>query len=122
ISSPNTANLRDLQGQDELSAMLAPLKRRREALADEYGYRVPLAVKIAPDLTQEQTDAIATVLQQQGIDGVIATNTTLSREAVAGQRHASETGGLSGPPVHELSLPVIAQLRDRLGPDIAIIG
>jgi dihydroorotate dehydrogenase len=83
---------------------------------------VPLAVKIAPDLTEEQIDAIADILPRHGVDGVIATNTTLSREAVNGLPHADEAGGLSGPPVHELSLAVIARLRQRLGNTLAIIG
>lgn len=122
ISSPNTRGLRDLQGEDQLSAMLAALHQERERLADVHGRRVPLAVKVAPDLTPDQVDAIAQVLLAESMDGVIATNTTVSRQAVQGQVHASEAGGLSGPPVHEMSLPVIARLRHRLGPEVAIIG
>lgn len=122
ISSPNTQNLRELQGQDELSGILAPLQEKRLELADQHGRRVPLVVKIAPDLSPEQVDVIAEVLLKHGIDGVIATNTTLSRDAVQGLPHADQAGGLSGPPVHELSLPVIARLRQQLGPDTAIIG
>ena len=81
-----------------------------------------MAVKIAPDLTQEQIDAIADTLPRHGIDGVIATNTTLSRDAVAGMAHAEEAGGLSGAPVHELSLAVIRRLKEQLGSRMAIIG
>lgn len=122
ISSPNTQNLRELQGQDELGGLLSALQEKRQELADTTGRKVPLAVKIAPDLNEQQVDVIADVLMQHGIDGVIATNTTLSRDAVQGLPHASEAGGLSGPPVHELSLAVIARLRERLGADMAIIG
>jgi len=122
ISSPNTHNLRSLQGRDELDTLLAALHERRKALADKHGRDVPMAVKIAPDLNAEQIDAIADTLPRHAIDGVIATNTTLSRDAVAGLAHAGEAGGLSGPPVHALSLAVIRQLRRRLGDSIAIIG
>lgn len=122
ISSPNTQNLRDLQGQAELTGILRPLQEKRHELADKTGRAVPLVVKIAPDLTHEQIDVIADVLVGHGVDGVIATNTTLSRDAVQGLPHAQQAGGLSGPPVHELSLAVIARLRQRLGSDMAIIG
>ena len=122
ISSPNTTNLRALQGGDELTSLLSALQQRRDALSDQHGRRVPMAVKIAPDLSPEQVDAIAILLQQYGMDGVIATNTTLDRSQVQGLPHADEAGGLSGPPVHELSLAVIRRLRERLGPDTAIIG
>lgn len=122
ISSPNTQNLRALQGQDELTALLEPLREKRKALADLHGRQVPMVVKIAPDLTTEQIDIIAGLLPRYGVDGVIATNTTLSRDAVQGLPHAQEAGGLSGPPVHELSLRVIARLREQLGADYAIIG
>ncbi|MNS36892.1 Dihydroorotate dehydrogenase [compost metagenome] len=122
ISSPNTKNLRALQSGDELSALLAQLADKRRALEDQYQRRVPMAVKIAPDLTQEQIDAIADTLPRHGIDGVIATNTTLSRDAVTGQAHAEEAGGLSGAPVHELSLKVIRRLKEQLGDSLAIIG
>lgn len=122
ISSPNTANLRSLQGGDELDTLLARLQDKRRELEDLHGRRVPLAVKIAPDLDDAQVDHIAQALVRHGVDGVIATNTTLSRQAVEGQPHARETGGLSGPPVHELSLAVIARLRQQLGRSLAIIG
>jgi dihydroorotate dehydrogenase len=122
ISSPNTKNLRALQGGDELSAQLAQLADKRRALEDQHQRRVPMAVKIAPDLTHEQIDSIAETLPRHGIDGVIATNTTLSRDAVTGQPHAEEAGGLSGAPVHELSLAVIRRLKEKLGGSLAIIG
>lgn len=122
ISSPNTKNLRALQSGDELSSLLAQLADKRRALEDQHQRRVPMAVKIAPDLTQEQIDAIADTLPRHGIDGVIATNTTLSRDAVSGQAHADEAGGLSGAPVHELSLKVIRRLKEQLGNSLAIIG
>jgi len=122
ISSPNTKNLRALQGGDELAGLLGLLRDKRSELADRHGRAVPLAVKIAPDLDQEQIDAIADTLPRYGVDGVIATNTTLSRDAVAGHRHAGEAGGLSGPPVHELSLAVIERLRARLGAALSIVG
>lgn len=122
ISSPNTTNLRALQAGDELISLLEALQARREALSDQHGRRVPIAVKIAPDLSPEQVDTIAGLLPRHGMDGVIATNTTLDRKAVEGLPHAEETGGLSGPPVHELSLAVIRRLRERLGPHFCIIG
>ena len=122
ISSPNTQNLRALQGGTELDDLLGALREKRKALEDQYSKRVPLVVKIAPDLDSVQVDVIAEVLANQGVDGVIATNTTLSRDTVKGLPHAEETGGLSGPPVHQLSLAVIARLRQRLGADFAIIG
>jgi dihydroorotate dehydrogenase len=122
ISSPNTKNLRALQGEHELDQLLSQLAIRRQALAEQHQKRVPLAVKIAPDLTEEQIDIIAEVLPRHGIDGVIATNTTLSREAVQGQKYAEEAGGLSGAPLHARSLEVIGRLRAKLGADFAIIG
>jgi dihydroorotate dehydrogenase len=122
ISSPNTKNLRALQGGDELSALLSALHAKRQALADQHGRRVPLAVKIAPDLTGEEIDRIADTLAEHDVDGVIATNTTLARDAVRGLPHAEEAGGVSGSPVHELSMAVIARLRRRLGASMAVIG
>ena len=122
ISSPNTKNLRALQGEHELDQLLSQLATRRLALAQQHQRQVPLVVKIAPDLTQEQLDVIAEVLPKHGIDGVIATNTTLAREAVQGQKHAEEAGGLSGAPLHARSLEVISRLREKLGRDFAIIG
>lgn len=122
ISSPNTQNLRALQDENALDALLSALVDRRKSLADQHGRLVPIAVKIAPDLTIEQIDAIADTLMRHGIDGVIATNTTLERSSVQGMAHAEEKGGLSGAPVHELSLKVISRLRERMGKQMAIIG
>jgi dihydroorotate dehydrogenase len=122
ISSPNTKNLRALQGEHELDQLLSQLQQRRLELAEQHGRRVPLAVKIAPDLSEEQIDIIAQVLPRHGIDGVIATNTTIERSAVQGMGHADEAGGLSGAPLHARSLEVIARLRQRVGAELAIIG
>jgi dihydroorotate dehydrogenase len=122
ISSPNTKNLRALQSDEALDALLSSLAARREELAREHGRRVPLFVKIAPDLDEAQVDVIAAALRRHGMDGVIATNTTISRDAVRGLPHADETGGLSGRPVLAASNRVIAQLRAALGPSFPIIG
>jgi dihydroorotate dehydrogenase len=122
ISSPNTANLRLLQGDQALDALLGAVAEKREALAARQGRRVPLFVKIAPDLDATQVQVIAATLLRHGMDGVIATNTTLSRVAVAGLQHAEEAGGLSGAPVREASNRVIAQLRAALGREFPIIG
>ncbi len=122
ISSPNTKNLRALQGADELSLLLQQLRDTREALADQHGRRVPLAIKIAPDLDNQQIDAIADLLPRYGVDGVIATNTTLSRTAVLGMPDAEQAGGLSGPPVRDMSVHVIERLRQQAGNSMSIIG
>jgi dihydroorotate dehydrogenase len=122
ISSPNTQNLRALQRDDALDALLAALRERRDALATPHGRRVPLFVKIAPDLDEAQVDAIAAALRRHGIDGVVATNTTVARDAVRGLAHADEAGGLSGPPLQAASNRVIAQLRAALGPGYPIVG
>ncbi len=122
ISSPNTKNLRDLQGDEALDQLLGALARQREKLAVEHGKRTPLFVKIAPDLDESQVAVIAATLQRHNMDGVIASNTTLSRDAVKGMTHADETGGLSGAPVLAMSNRVIAQLRSALGPAFPIIG
>jgi dihydroorotate dehydrogenase len=122
ISSPNTRNLRQLQGHDELDSLLRGLSQARARLADRHGRHVPMALKIAPDLDDTQIDTIAQRLVHHGIDAVIATNTTLSREAVQGLAHAEEAGGLSGAPVFEASNKVIRSLRARLPRDYPIIG
>ena len=112
ISSPNTKNLRDLQAGQALEALLAALKARQGELADAQGRYVPLFLKIAPDLDAAQVQSIAQLLLAHGVDGVIATNTTVARQAVQGLPHAEEAGGLSGAPVREASCRVIAQLRN----------
>ncbi len=122
ISSPNTSNLRELQHDTALDTLLAALAQRRQVLQDEQGRTVPLFVKIAPDLDLAQVRKIAQMLRRHTMDGVVATNTTTARDAVAGLAHASETGGLSGAPVRDASNRVIAQLRQTLGPDFPIIG
>ena len=122
ISSPNTQNLRTLQSDAALDALLAALQQRREALRGRHGRTVPMFVKIAPDLDEAQVGVIAATLKKNAIDGVIATNTTIARDAVQGLAHAGETGGLSGKPVFEASNRVIRQLRAALGSAFPIIG
>jgi dihydroorotate dehydrogenase len=122
ISSPNTKNLRALQSDEALDALLGVLTSRRERLAQQHGRQVPMFLKIAPDLDEAQIALIAATLQRHGLDGVIATNTTLARDAVAGLPHADEAGGLSGAPVLEASNRVIRALRKALGPGFPIIG
>lgn len=122
ISSPNTKNLRALQSDEALDALLGAVADRREQLSSQHGKRTPVFVKIAPDLDEEQVGVIAATLQRHGMDGVIATNTTISRDAVKGLQHAEETGGLSGAPVLEASNQIIRQLRSALGSRFPIIG
>ncbi len=122
ISSPNTQNLRALQQADELTGLLTALREKRKELSDLHGRAVPVLVKIAPDLDANQIATIAELLPQYEIDGVIATNTTLSRKGVNGLAHAKEKGGLSGMPLHEASLKVISGLRKALGESYPIIG
>ena len=122
ISSPNTQNLRALQSDAALDALLGALQQRRQKLAAQQARQVPMFVKIAPDLDEAQVGVIAATLRANGIDGVIATNTTIARHAVAGLPHADEAGGLSGRPVFEASNRVIAQLRAALGSGYPIIG
>ena len=122
ISSPNTKNLRALQSDEALDALLGSIAERRELLARQHGKRVPIFVKIAPDLDLAQVEVIAATLKRHAMDGVVATNTTLGRDAVKGMRHADEAGGLSGSPVLEASNRVIAQLRAALGKGFPIIG
>ena len=122
ISSPNTKNLRQLQDAEALQGLLAALKAEQEKLAQAQGKYVPIALKIAPDLTPEQVAEIADLLLRHRMDGVIATNTTLSRDGVAGLPNAEETGGLSGAPVREKSTLVVHQLSAILKNEIPIIG
>ena len=122
ISSPNTKGLRDLQDTEQLNSLLAVLNERRLELADEFQKRVPLVVKVAPDLEDEQIPRMADVVIQNEFDGLIATNTTISRDAIKGMRHADEQGGLSGAPVKELANHVLAAFRAHLPPEIALIG
>ncbi|WP_111641891.1 quinone-dependent dihydroorotate dehydrogenase [Marinimicrobium alkaliphilum] len=122
ISSPNTPGLRDLQFGDSLKHLLETLKQEQESQFQSAGRYVPLAVKIAPDMDDSAIAQVAELLMAQGIDGVIATNTTIERDAVAGCEHAEEAGGLSGWPVQDKSTRVIAALHSHLGGKIPIIG
>ncbi|QHE86388.1 quinone-dependent dihydroorotate dehydrogenase [Hydrogenophaga sp. BPS33] len=131
ISSPNTKNLRSLQSDEALDALVSAVAERREQLAQRFGRRIPVFVKIAPDLDDAQIGIIATTLKRYGADsngvangalGVIATNTTLNRDAIEGLPHAQEAGGVSGAPVLEASNRVISKLRSDLGESFPIIG
>jgi dihydroorotate dehydrogenase len=122
VSSPNTTGLRDLQAEDALSALIARVTAERDALADRHGRRVPLAVKIAPDLADDAVRAIAKLLVRQRIDAVIATNTTISREGVEGLPHASETGGLSGAPLRARAMAVLHTLATALDGALPVIA
>jgi dihydroorotate dehydrogenase len=122
ISSPNTKNLRALQEKEALSDLLGMLKLEQTKLSDKHSKYVPITLKIAPDLTAEQVQEIATLLMQHQIDGVIATNTTLVRDAVIGMQHSEEAGGLSGAPVRNQSTIVIQQLAKQLQGALPIIG
>ena len=122
ISSPNTKNLRALQGGDELDALLAAIKARQAVLADKHGKLMPVAVKIAPDLDEAQIAAMAALFRKHRVDAVIATNTTLSREGVAHLPHGQEAGGLSGLPVRTKSTQVIAAFHAALAGEVPIIG
>lgn len=122
ISSPNTRNLRQLQHGDELAALLAALKARQEALADRHGRYVPLAVKIAPDLSDEEIAEVARLLIAHRIDGVIAGNTTLSRSEIAGHPHAGEAGGLSGAPLTDRATALVGKLALALDGALPILG
>jgi len=122
ISSPNTKNLRDLQSSDALDALLGAVMAKRRVLADRYGATKPLLVKVAPDLDDAQVAAIARAAVKHAIDGLIAINTTIDREAVSGHRHAGETGGLSGKPLFEPSTRVLEKLAGSLGGRVPLIG
>lgn len=122
ISSPNTKNLRELQSDEALDALLSAVQARKLQLAKQHGRSVPIFVKIAPDLDDAQVQVIAATIRKNGIDGVIATNTTIARDAVKHLPHGEETGGLSGAPVLAASNRVITQLRAALGEGFPIIG
>jgi len=122
ISSPNTEGLRTLQDADALNTLLGALTERRQALADQSGRYVPLTVKFAPELNPEAIRMVAAVVAKHGIDGVIATNTTLDRTAVKHLRSGGETGGLSGAPLREKADRVLRSLRQALPPEVALIG
>lgn len=122
VSSPNTPGLRSLQFGDSLKQLLQALAERREALALTHAKRVPLAIKIAPDMSDEETAQVASALLATGMDAVIATNTTLSREGVEGLAHADEAGGLSGAPVRDKSTHTVRMLAAELGGKLPIIA
>lgn len=122
ISSPNTQNLRALQGEAMLRSLLSSLDEARKRLSDRYSVRKPLFLKIAPDLESADIDLIADLSMEFGIDAIIATNTTIARDAVQGMQHSEEAGGLSGTPVRAASTQVIKTLKARLGNTLAIIG
>jgi dihydroorotate dehydrogenase len=121
VSSPNTAGLRSLQEKDALDALLARLSASREILAKRHGKRVPLALKISPDLDREQLAGIAEAVRRHRIEGVIATNTSLTRDGVNGLPHAQEPGGLSGRPIRNRATTVLKLLKELL-PDVTLIG
>lgn len=122
VSSPNTPGLRDLQFGDSLKSLMQAIKDEQARCEKQHGRYVPLAVKIAPDMEDDGIRFVADALKESGLDGVIATNTTISRNAVAGHRHAHEAGGLSGGPVREPSTRVIQALYAELGDSLPIIG
>lgn len=122
ISSPNTPNLRQLQRREALENLLRPLKDAQQRLADEHGKYVPLIVKIAPDLSDGEIVDVADAVRATNIDGVIATNTTLSREGVNGLAHAQEAGGLSGAPLTALATQVVRKLNAALSGEVPVIA
>jgi dihydroorotate dehydrogenase len=122
ISSPNTQNLRALQGEDMLRSLLQSLHIAREALSDRFGIRKPLFLKIAPDLEQNDIKLIADLLVEFKIDAIIATNTTIARDAVQELEFGKEAGGLSGAPVRQVSTEVVRSLKGYLGDAIPIVG
>ncbi len=122
ISSPNTAGLRELQEEQALRRLVSVLRDEQEKLAGQHGKRVPMLVKIAPDLSESDIDAAGRVLGDLAVDGVIATNTTIARDGVEGARFADEVGGLSGAPLMGKSTAVLRMLRTRLPESIPLIG
>ncbi|MGO7366997.1 quinone-dependent dihydroorotate dehydrogenase [Rhizobium leguminosarum] len=122
ISSPNTPGLRDLQGRESLAVLLSSVLAARDEMAATSGRTIPVFLKIAPDLTEEGMDDIAAEALSHGLDGLIVSNTTLSRDGLKDQRQAKEAGGLSGVPLFEKSTAVLARMRKRVGPDLPIIG
>ncbi|HSN01404.1 MAG TPA: quinone-dependent dihydroorotate dehydrogenase [Rudaea sp.] len=122
ISSPNTQGLRDLQEEETLRRFIGTLREAQENLAAKHGARKPMLLKIAPDLAEAELDGIAQVLLEARIDGLICTNTTIDHSAVAGARHAEETGGLSGKPLFHKATAVLHGMSERLGGKIPLIG
>ena len=122
ISSPNTKNLRDLQSSERLDELLGTLAARRAQLAEREKARKPMLLKVAPDLDDSQVEVIAELAVKHGVDGLIATNTTVTRDAVAGHRHALQTGGLSGRPLYPLSTRVLKKLAVALAGRVPLVG
>ena len=122
ISSPNTQGLRDLQEEETLKRFLGTLREAQERLGAKHGARKPMLLKIAPDLSDTELDAIAEVLLATRVDGLICTNTTIDRTPVAGDRHAGEAGGLSGKPVFEKSTAVLRGMAQRLSGKVPLVG
>lgn len=122
ISSPNTKNLRELQADEPLRQLLGTLRKTAAELSQHHHRRAPLLVKIAPDLSAEQAHVLAQTVREQGMDGLIATNTTVSRDGVADHVHAKETGGLSGAPLKPAALAVLKAVRAAVGTDFPLIG
>ncbi|MCY1234142.1 Dihydroorotate dehydrogenase [compost metagenome] len=122
ISSPNTPGLRDLQARASLATLLSAVLAARDEEARRSNRYVPVFLKIAPDLTEEGMDDIAAEVLAHNLDGLIVSNTTLSREGLKDQNQAKEAGGLSGKPLFEKSTAVLARMRKRVGPNLPIIG
>lgn len=122
ISSPNTPNLRTLQLGDALEELVSALKKRQAELNKQYGKYVPIVVKIAPDLTEQEIKNICGIFVQYDIDGVIATNTTLERDVIKGMPHVTETGGLSGRPEFDISTKVLKQVCKEINGRMPVIG
>jgi dihydroorotate dehydrogenase len=122
ISSPNTPGLRDLQARESLAALLSAVLAARNEEADRAGKRLPVFLKIAPDLTEEGLDDVAAEALAHDLDGLIVSNTTLSREGLKDQVQAKQAGGMSGAPLFAKSTAVLARMRKRVGPDLPIIG
>ncbi len=122
VSSPNTPGLRNLQHAEALSSLMSTLKSKQLELATSSGNFKPILLKIAPDLSDQQIREIASVVNDTGVDGVIATNSTLERSMLRGEKHSSETGGLTGSPLFPLALRVVSTLREHLQPGVPIIA
>lgn len=122
LSSPNTPGLRDLQFGDALDQLLVAITEQRKHLADQFSSNIPLLVKIAPDMADDDLRSVVDRLVQSGIEGVIATNTTVDRSTVEGSPHAEEAGGLSGKALHERSTRVVGLLADHLQGAMTIVG
>ncbi len=122
VSSPNTPGLRDLQARDALAGLLDKCLAARDATVDAVGRRVPVFIKIAPDLDEKGFEDVVAVIRDSAVDGVIVSNTTVARDGLSSRRHVNETGGLSGRPLFERSTALLARTRLALGPDRPLIG